>query len=564
MTQNSPKPLPPVPASYGLPFLGWLDRLNAVCTDPELPQSVFLAKVAALADELPTLSMDWVALANHLESAMGQAALSCAIEKGSVIGVNKVNGVSTFDTALGPQPTASSPPAALLLRPSAALRAGPQIAFAPLADAIAKLDRRTPVGAKLTSAQWSRVALELRERAFFSARMENIRFLAATQDMIHKRLSLVREELVPGRNVFVDRGAFILAARKIAEEEGLDTTDNPSQRGTIRDIRSTKRLGLIYDMQTNMAQEYARWHMDHDADVLDAYPAQRFERIESRIVPRPVGFWEDRWAEAGDACGWQGALERPMVALKTSPIWQGLSIFGTPWPPFDYGSGWGVVDVDREESDALGLTRPALPVPEFDQGSGRAINAETGKVAGFNDVLEASVKDWRPDQFATLKGAFGDQVKSYPDRVAWSADAFAGYVDKARREPQWNPKSFELGIATPTAIDLAREQQTKGGPDLTNTTLHVPVGLARHFAYRHGVDSPQSERSEPMTRDDVRWLPNVWRSPAKVRYEGQPDHLVFWGKGPEGRRLRLVVKKTGEKAAEFVSANMLPGENPVP
>lgn len=520
MPQNAQIPIPSVPASYGTPFADWLDRLAAVCNDPELPQSVFLAKVEALVAELPNLPLDWVALAVHLESAMGQAALTGAIASVQRVGVrSQASGIRSQASGVRSQE-------ALFAADPVQL---PHATFAPLADAVAKLDRRTPVGAKLSSRQWGAVALELRERAFFSARVESIRFLAATQNMIHKRLSLIRDELVPGRPAFVDRGSFILAARQIAEQEGLDTTDHPSQRGTIRDIRSTARLGLIYDMQTKMAQEYARWHMDHDADVLDAYPAQRFERIESRRVPRPDGFWESRWTEAGDACGWQGALQSPMVALKTSPIWQGLSIFGTPWPPFDYGSGWGVEDVDREESDALGLTKPALPVPAFDGGSGRDINAETGGEMGFNDVLEASVKDWRPDQVATLKGAFGDQVEEREKKVQWQGNLIRDFVDRALRDRSWNGKAVSLGKATERTVakvgDLA---------NVENAVLKIDPSHIRKTWRDHGpVDdyapgSGERRRGHiPLGSADYELLPHVWRDPDEVKPGDKPGDLVF-------------------------------------
>lgn len=36
-------------------------------------------------------------------------------------------------------------------------------------------------------------------------------------------------------------------------------------------------------------------------------------------------------------------------------MWKNLSRFGSPYPPFDYGSGMGVRNVDREESIAEGV-----------------------------------------------------------------------------------------------------------------------------------------------------------------------------------------------------------------
>ena len=66
------------------------------------------------------------------------------------------------------------------------------------------------------------------------------------------------------------------------------------------------------------------------------YPAQR---LTASTAAKPRLEWPARWEEAGQKVGWEGAKKQGgFVALKTSPIWAALSRFGTPWPPFDYGS----------------------------------------------------------------------------------------------------------------------------------------------------------------------------------------------------------------------------------
>jgi hypothetical protein len=42
----------------------------------------------------------------------------------------------------------------------------------------------------------------------------------------------------------------------------------------------------------------------------------------------------------GGGCDALKALPR-MIARKDSPIWEALSRFGTPYPPFDFNSGCG-------------------------------------------------------------------------------------------------------------------------------------------------------------------------------------------------------------------------------
>ncbi|MHB9008159.1 MAG: hypothetical protein ACYDC1_14630, partial [Limisphaerales bacterium] len=124
------------------------------------------------------------------------------------------------------------------------------------------------------------------------------------------------------------------------------------------DINARWRLELIYDFQTTDAMEFGRWKMGQDPEVLGAFPAQEFLRIEARRVRRED--WPARWVLAAQRSGDQAALavQRStgrMVALKGSGIWRALSIFGRPWPPFDWGSGMGLEEINRERAEALGL-----------------------------------------------------------------------------------------------------------------------------------------------------------------------------------------------------------------
>lgn len=438
-----------VAQGWGSPIVDWMERVAILCSDQNLDGAALLEKIEAEVDALVDVAalMDISALADTLEAGMGGAALA-----GAELALKKAAGKKGFTTfAAGDdepvivqrgRPVAGERIPARDEEPAVVQRgrrvAGERIpprddgttlvqqgrttpgeripqredgviaTYAPLGEAVAKLNRKTPIGSKLTSAEWARMPLALRERAQFSARVESVRFLGTVQDQMRKRLSLEKERLANGKSAFVDRGSFIQTMRRIAEEENLNTTSNASQRGSVRDIRSAKRLGLIYDMQTNQAQEYARWKMDHDADVLDAFPAQRFLRVMDVAKPREDGFWASRWNEAGAKVNWAGAKQRPMVALKTSPIWAALSIFGTPWPPFDWGSGMGLEDVDREEAETMGLLKRAAPVPELGGGE-----------PSFNNGLEASVADLPARMVTWLIDGFGDQVEIADGRARW-------------------------------------------------------------------------------------------------------------------------------------------------
>jgi hypothetical protein len=369
-----------VPASWAKPVATWLIAMdhaaNTLPTDAEFT-SFMESHLAAL----PGLvnKMDHAALAAVLEQGMAAAIIANA---GSALA--KIHDL---------QPMAVS------------------FDYGPLQDAVAKMDRKSPVAAILTSAQWDKVPVAIRERSQFSARVGSVRLLQHIQDQARSALAWETEKIAAsdraaGGEAFIDRSSFIASARKIAIEEGINTT-TPNQYGTVRDIRSAKRLGLIWDMQTGMASEYARWKINNDADVLDAFPAQRLVRIEERDHPRPPWFWPSRWAEAYAKSGSvQSALEGEMVALKTSGIWAALSRFGTPWPPFDYGSGMGLEDVSRDEAEALGLLRPSEVVPPEPD-------------PGFNTGFEMGVRDLDPKLVDWITTSMGDVVSLVDGVLKW-------------------------------------------------------------------------------------------------------------------------------------------------
>lgn len=275
------------------------------------------------------------------------------------------------------------------LEPEVLLGTGPN------RDAVEKLLARVPVGSRLRSAEWAAVPLALRERAQFSAGVESVRLLGEIQAKLEQALRQTREG---GTGMFRDR--FIAEVRSVAEAEGFERRAGGGF-GSLTDVTSVRRLDLIWQQQTQQAAGYAQWKAGQDADVLDAFPAQELVRVEERREKRD---WRARWQGAGGAL-----VQGRMIALKTAGIWERISAFDTPWPPFDFGSGMGVVDVSREDAEALGLVaRDALVAPvERD----------------FNARLEASAGSTDPDLVDWLEMSFGDQVAVQSGRVVWSATA---------------------------------------------------------------------------------------------------------------------------------------------
>lgn len=283
----------------------------------------------------------------------------------------------------------------------------------PLADAVASLSAKTPIGSALRSPDWQRVPLALRESAFFSSAVESARFVQTMQDRLLGLVRLTRERLANGsEGPFLSRTNFIADMRALANELGLDTTRDAMDAGTVRDITSDARLGLIFDIQTQRAAEYAKWKMEQDPAVLDAYPAQELVRIEHREVPRN---WIARWQEAGGTF----YAGRP-IALKGDGIWTRISAFGTPWPPFDFNSGMGLADIARAEAERLGVIAPAQRVAP--------------QQADFTDSLAASVRGISDRLQTALRTIFGNQIDIIDGEARWLGADTRAEVAAAERE----------------------------------------------------------------------------------------------------------------------------------
>lgn len=257
----------------------------------------------------------------------------------------------------------------------------------PFAAAVARLERKTPVASRLKTAEWDEVALGLRDRAFFMARVNEARTVATAQDAIRQALALEGE-------TFMDRSKFIATMRKALGAA-------PGDSGELTDITSARRLAMVYDMNVQEAREHGRWQAEQSPEILDAYPATELLRVESREEERE---WGMRWADAGGLV--YGPTDR-MIALKGDPIWRAISRFGRPYPPFDFGSGMGTEDVSRTDAETLGVLPKDAPAPAPSRES-------------FNATLEATIPKATPEVLAELRRLFGDQVDVGADgKVTW-------------------------------------------------------------------------------------------------------------------------------------------------
>lgn len=370
--------------------------------------------------------------------------------------------------------------------------------IAPLDEAVKKFGERSVVASTLRTAEWEKVPLHLRERAFFSAAVDHARFLAEAQAKLRAAISLRREQVARGEAI-VDRSSFIGDLRKLALAEGLGTGS-----GGLTDVASRARLGLIFDTQLRMAQGYAQRKMDLDPDVLDAFPAQELVREEDRKAPRD---WGRRWVEAGGEL-----VNGRMIALKTDPIWTKISRFGTPWPPFDFNSGMGLRDISRQEAEQLGLLEPGAPVAAEDEY--------------FNEQLAAPAENVDVD---FLKSAFGDQVRIKNGKVEWVGNLIGDLFDQVapiwERGEKFSSKAFkgraiDFGQATPSAIEKAAPYA-----DLNGARMQLRPDNIFHALKSHSKEKRRDQR--PLTKTDFELLPFIWREPDAVEEGKKPRSLTF-------------------------------------
>ena len=260
----------------------------------------------------------------------------------------------------------------------------------PFEEAIASRRVKSVLPTTASSAQLKQIAPELRERAMFSARTTNARYLEKINNLVTRIVSpetIVdpetgeRRPARPGE--YMDIASARLELKKALAAIGYQP--DPDKRGGLQDLSSDIRLDTILETNVDMARGYGTWKQGQEPMILDLWPAQELCRQESRDEPRD---WQTRWVQAG------GKLYGGrMIALKNSPIWTAISEFGLPYPPFDYRSGMGVRDVRRDEAVKLGVIDENTQVVPEDREFNEDLHAEPRVRRGaLLDALVESLK----------------------------------------------------------------------------------------------------------------------------------------------------------------------------
>ena len=199
----------------------------------------------------------------------------------------------------------------------------------------------------------------IRERAVFSAGVQNVDFLERAKQAI--------DAISTGES---NRATERTALRELAEQYDLPA------------LQKDGRLNLFLDTQVKMSRGFGSWVEGQHPSVLMMWPAQEFYRAEDRKEPRD---WPARWEEAGGQF-FDGESDYPegrMVALKSDSIWEEISAFGLPYDPFDYNSGMSLRDIDRDEAVDLGLMDEDDEEDENTVGMNQGLRASIGIAGNF-------------------------------------------------------------------------------------------------------------------------------------------------------------------------------------
>ena len=337
----------------------------------------------------------------------------------------------------------------------------------------------------LPSGEWARIPAALRDRAFFSSRVESVRFLDACRTRIAELLAAARN----ADGAVTSRAQAVSDIMRAARRSGIATG-----RGGLLDPGSAARAALIVDTNAAMAAGYARAEIANAYGARLAFPAQELVRVEPRRLPRN---WPAIWQARG------GTLRRGrMVALKDDPVWLRISRFGHPYPPFDFNSGMGVEDVSRAEAVDLGLIADDYRPPE------------ESPLAAFNDGLQAELKVGDGNLLGELRRIFGDQIRNDGGTIRWRQDLIREAFTSNK------PFTIKIGCATERLKSLLPDkipaEHIDGKPFIVNGNWLEKKRKDGSSHRDHFYPLEYRETNIPLTVEDLELIPSIWREPDTV------------------------------------------------
>lgn len=238
----------------------------------------------------------------------------------------------------------------------------------PFEEAVASIRGRRRLPTLLGSRDLEKLGPVLRRRALALARVSQVEIL--------NRLDIRLKRLVSGASTgpgdYTNPAAIRGELKQLIAE--VDYMPDPERVGTISDLRTDQRLNLIIDTESKLAQGRGQYAQASDPDSIAVFPCAELVRVESRRTPRGFvrrkdqlievepEYWRRRWLVAGGQI-----YDDRMIARLDDPVWEKLSRFGLPHPPFDFNSGMGTKLIKRSEALRLGVIQKGdivAPLPQ--------------------------------------------------------------------------------------------------------------------------------------------------------------------------------------------------------
>lgn len=365
------------------------------------------------------------------------------------------------------------------------------------ADVILK---KALVASNLDSKEWNQVQAAFRNRAFLSSQVAQANIIQAMRGRVAE---------------YAERGVDISEARKLmrADLKRMDYKPESGDEGTIKDLFSKARLDVILKHNLRQARGMIHRASGMSPGAFAAFPAWEFKRTGWRREERKD--WPERWRKAGGK-----VYGSRMIALKTDSVWERLSVFGNPFPPFDWGSGMGVVDVDRATAIELGLVTDEKLREETSEL--RSARSEASK---FNDNLQATVttEDVNVSELQARFGKqFGDLVRVDGNVVKWRPEVL--------NETLLQKKDFSINLGVPQngmldklnadASTMAfagaiQDKQLSVDQTWRDTKRREGGTHLRHFAPTKKQMRLHPE-DPPLMPEEMEMLPVLWRNPDRV------------------------------------------------
>jgi hypothetical protein len=241
----------------------------------------------------------------------------------------------------------------------------------PPREALAALARRDIMPTNLGTYDLQQLGRDVQLDSFFSARTTLTDLLNGYKGDIGKMLN-PQQIIRDGQpvNVGLTQAYALQDIQQLLQKIGYQP--NPEDRGTIKDLSSDGRINLVLETNVQIHQGEGWWLQGQNDAVLDEFPAQELFRAESRLTQRN---WLARFrlagAQTGDpiGTGWTITPDGRMIALKNHAIWNWLGSsklfsdgLNLPFAPFAFRSGMNLRDIDRDETESLGLIKPGQTI----------------------------------------------------------------------------------------------------------------------------------------------------------------------------------------------------------